>query len=170
MVGIPGNVMTLKVAVTAFAVLASLPAQAAWGAQAPLGLPEQPSLSQCIALHTTGADRLLTARWLFAVMAKSPQIADLAAVTTERTAQLDKAFAQLVVRIVNQDCIEQVRPLAAGNLASAFEQVGQALGETAMGELLGAKEVDKGVSAYTDYLSEDDFKPLMDSIPQDRSK
>jgi hypothetical protein len=154
----------------AFAALASLSAQTAWAAPAPQATAAQPSLAQCIALRTTGADRILTARWLFAVMAKSPLIADLAAVTTERTIELDKAFAKLVVRLVNQDCIEQVRPLTAGNMQNAFEQVGRALGETAMDELLGTKEVDKGVSAYAGYLKEDDFKPLIDSLPKDQSK
>lgn len=165
-----GGKMKLKVTGAAFTALVSLSAQTTWAASTPQGTAEQPSLSQCIALHTTGADRILTARWLFAVMAKSPQIADLAAVTPERTAELDKAFARLMVRIANQDCINQLRPLAAGNLKDAFEQVGKGLGETAMGELMGGKEVDKGIAAYTEYLSEDDFKPLMDGIPTSRSK
>jgi len=65
-----------------------------------------------------------------------------------------------------KDCINEVRPVAAGNVEDAFELVGAALGETAMNELMSGKEVDKGVRAYTEFLSEDDFKPLMDSLPK----
>jgi hypothetical protein len=35
-----------------------------------------------------------------------------------------------------------------------------------MGELMAGKEVDKSLGAYAKYLSEDDFKPLMDSLPK----
>lgn len=55
---------------------------------------------------------------------------------------------------------------AATQAAAKFS----ALGETAMDELLGTKEVEKGVSAYADYLKEDDFKPLINSLPKDQSK
>lgn len=162
--------MNYKVAWAAFAMLAGLSAPAAWGAPAAQATAEPTSLSQCVTLRTTGADRLLTARWLFAVMAKSPQIADLAAVTPERTDQLNKSFARLLVRIVNHDCIDQVRPLAIKDTKDAFGQVGRALGETAMGELLGAKEVDKGVTAYIAFLSKEDFRPLMESLPKTPAK
>ena len=39
-----------------------------------------------------------------------------------------------------------------------------------MKELMQGKEVDKSVSAYTDYLSEADFKSLFDSLPKKSSK
>ncbi len=39
----------------------------------------------------------------------------------------------------------------------------------AMKELPNGKEVDKAMSAYTDFISEDEFKPFMDSLPK-RSK
>jgi hypothetical protein len=150
----------------AIAVMALQSAQAAMGAPSVQTTAKQPSLSQCIAMRTTGADRMLTAQWLFAVMSKSPQIAHLSAVTAERTSELDKDFARLMARLITKDCIDQVRPLAAGDVKDAFEQVGGALGEIAMKELMTGKEVDKGVGAYGQYLSEEDFKPLMDSLPK----
>jgi hypothetical protein len=161
--------MKFKAIAVICGMMGSLSAQAAWGSQSAREPAAPASLSQCVALRTTGADRLLTARWLFAVMAKSPQIADLAAVTNERRIELDKAFARLLIRIVNQDCIEEVRPLVDRDAKDGFGQVGRALGETAMGELLGGKEVDQAVSAYAGYLSPDDFKPLMDSMPKAQS-
>lgn len=130
----------------------------------------QPSLSQCVALRTSGADRLLTARWFFAVLSKSPQIVDLSATTKIDTAQLDKGFAALLTRIVTKDCIAEIRPLAAIDVKAAFGAVGAALGEIAMQEMLSGKEVDQAVEAYTKYLSQEDFKPLMDSLPKSAKK
>jgi hypothetical protein len=162
--------MIFKVTATAIAVAASLASQPAWAATAAPTGAEQTSLSQCVVLRTSGADRLLTARWFFALMSRSPQIADLATVPNDDVAKLNKAFAQLLTRLIIDDCIDEVRPLAAKNMKDAFEQVGQSLGKIAMQELLGDKEVAKGAAAYTDYLSADDFTPLTDSIGKSRSK
>lgn len=156
--------MSSKLITLIAATVAGLTAQPACAAQAAGETPEQAALSQCVALRTTGADRLLTARWLFAVMAKSPQLGDLSAVTPERTKEINQEFAKLVTRLVTRDCIDQVRPVAAGKVEDAFEQVGSALGHTAMSELMSGEEVDKGISAYTDFLNRDDFKPLMDAL------
>src|SRR5262245_11770517 len=149
--------MSSKVMMMAVAAMAGLTSQSTWGASSSQETPDRAALSQCIALRTTGADRILTARWLFAVMSKSPQIVDLSAVTAERTKELNQDFAKLLTRLVTKDCIEEVRPVAVGNVDDAFEQVGAALGETAMAELMSGKDVDKGIKAYTEFLSEDDF-------------
>ena len=152
------------------AMMAVVGASSAGHASVQAKSEQQASLTECVTLRTTGADRLLTARWMFAVMATSPQIADLATVANQRKAELDKEFARLLVRLVNRDCIDQVRPLASEDLEGAFELAGRALGEVAMQELLGNPHVEKSIAAYTDYLSEDDFKPLMNSIATAQSK
>jgi hypothetical protein len=162
--------MRLTGAGLALAVLTGLSAPVALGATVQGAAAGEVALSQCVSLKTTGADRILTARWMFAAMAKSPHISDLGTVSDVRKAELDKAFSRLLVRIVNKDCIEQVRPLAAANMEDAFGRVGEALGTVAMQELIGDKEVGKSLSAYVDYLSEDDFKPLRDSIGKPQSK
>lgn len=159
----------MKLIVSALAVMAGLLAQPA--SAAPAGTDaEQAALAQCVAMRTTGADRALTAQWIFAAMAKSPHIADLSAVSDQRRAELDKGFGGLITRIVVKDCLEQMRPLAAKDLQGAFEMAGKALGEIAMQELMGNPAVDKAIGAYTEYLSEDDFKPLMDGIDKGQAK
>jgi hypothetical protein len=155
--------MKVRFAVAAVIILS---AQAAMGAPPLQTTAQQGSIVQCVVMRTTGADRMLTAQWLFAVMSKSPQIAPLSAVTADRTSQLNKDFARLMVRLANKDCIDQVRPLAADDLKGAFGQVGAALGQIAMQELMSGKEVDEAVEAYANYLSESDFKALMDSLPK----
>lgn len=162
--------MKLGVVGVPFLAMACLPLQGAAGASVQAAATAQSALSQCVVMRTTGADRVLTAQWMFAAMAKSPQIADLSAVTAQRKVEIDKAFGQLITRIVMKDCLDQVRPLAAEGLEDAFGLVGSALGEVAMRELLENENVDKAIGAYTDYVSEDDFKPLIDSIAKGQSK
>jgi len=100
------------------------------------------------------------------MMTNSPQISDLSNVPAERTKELNQGFAKLLTRIITKDCIAEVRPLAADNLDEAFGLVGKALGETGMNELMSGKEVDKAMSDYADFISEDDFKPFLDSLPK----
>lgn len=157
--------MSSKVIIIAVAS-ASLMSGPAWAGSPSGETSEQAALAQCVALKTTGADRVLTARWLFAVLSKSSQIADLSAVTPEQTKSINQDFAKLVARLVTKDCIDEVRPLAAANVDDAFGQVGEALGETAMKELMNAKEVEKAIGEYANFLSEDDFKPLIDTLPK----
>lgn len=154
----------------AVSVWTALMAQPAWSSAAQGAPTGEAALSECVVMRTTGADRVLTAQWMFAAMAKSPQIADLAAVTDQRKVEFDKAFGQLMTRIVMKDCLDQMRPVAAKDFEHAFEVVGRALGEVAMQELMGNEKVDKAIGAYTDYLSEDDFKPLVESIDKAQSK
>lgn len=158
--------MSSRLAIAAFGVITGLMSQEAWCAQSSEGASQQAALAQCVSMHTTGADRMMTARWLFAMMARSPQIADLSAVSEERTKELNQGFAKLFTRLITKDCTAEVRPLAVADLQDAFGQIGKALGETAMNELMNGKEVDKAMGAYTDFISEDEFKPFMDSLPK----
>ena len=150
----------------AVGVLAAVTSQAAWCAQPTAGTADRAAVSQCVAMHTTGADRMAAARWLFAMMARSPQISDLATVAADRTNELNQGFAKLITRLVVKDCLTEVRPLAAASLEDGFGAIGQALGETAMKELTNGKEVDDAMGAYTKFLVEDEFKPLIDSLPK----
>lgn len=158
--------MSSRFTVAALGALAGLMSQPAWSAQPAGGTMGQAALAQCIALNTTGADRVLTARWLFAMLGKSSQIADLSTGDAERENELNKGFAKLFTRIITKDCTAELRPLAAADLTDAFEKVGEALGETAMNELMNDKVVEKALGDYAEFISEDDFKPFMDSLPK----
>ena len=159
----------MKSALLAMGLLAVV-AQPSAAAPASGAEAQRAELAQCVEMRTSGADRTLTAQWMFSAMAKSPHIASLASVSDQRRTELNKAFAQILTRLVIKDCLEQVRPLAIANLEDAFEVVGRALGEVAMQELMGNPDVDKAIGAYADFLSEDEFKPLTDSLDKAHSK
>ena len=157
--------MHSKLRIVAYSTLAGLMSQAGWCAS-PSADAAEVALNQCVSMRTTGADRTLVARWLFAIMATSPQITDLSAVTAEHRKKLNQDFAALFTRLISDDCAAEVRPLAATGLEDAFGAVGKALGETAMTELMSGKEVDKALRAYTAFISEEDFTPFIESLPE----
>lgn len=159
-----------KIVGLSIALLAGLAAQPVLAATIQASSGGEAELRQCVAMSTTGADRVLTAQWMFAAMAKSPHISSFSTVPTQRKVELDKGFAQLMTRLAIKDCFREIEPLAAANLQGAFELVGRALGEIAMEELMTDKNVDKAIGEYTDYLSKDDFKPLFDSLDGRQSK
>jgi hypothetical protein len=151
-------------------VAAALMSPPAWAATSENAANAEAVLRQCVIMRTTGADRVLTAQWMFAAMSKSPHISGLATVTAQQKSELDRGFAQLITRIAVKDCLEQIETLAAGDIKGTFELVGGALGEIAMKELMTDKNVEKAIGEYTDYLSEDDFKPLIDRVDANQSK
>jgi len=160
----------MKSALLAMGLLTGVVVQPAAAAPALGTEAQRTELAQCVVMRTTGADRTMTAQWMFAAMSRSPHIAPIASVSAQRKVELDKEFGKLITRIVIKDCLQQVRPIANANLEEAFELVGRALGEVAMQELLGNADVDKAIGEYAQYLSEEDFKPLIDSLDKAQSK
>jgi hypothetical protein len=152
-----------RVGIAAFAIasaqaaLTAQPVETGAGPTAPL----QGAVSQCITQRTIGLDRPLLAQWMFAAMATSPSIAELAAVTHERRAELDRTFAELMTRIVTKDCSEQLIALAAADPENAYLTVLSTLDDIAVQELrVGALDTDKPLDAYEKYLNQEDFKAL----------
>lgn len=155
---------------TSCGIAGAMLAQAATAAPIEGMATEKAALTQCIEMRTTGADRVLTAQWIFAAMAKSPHIASLSSVPDQRKVEVDQAFSQLLTRIVMKDCLDQMLPLATQDLEGAFELGGRALGEVAMQELMGNEKVDKAIADYTRFLSEEDFRPLIEAVEKRQSK
>ena len=103
-------------------------------------------------------------------MSKAPQISDLATLSDQRKTDLDKEFGRLVTRLITRDCLKEVRPLVADDTKMGFSRVGGALGRIAMQELFGNPQAERSLTAYTEYLSEADFKPIMDVVEKSRAK
>ena len=143
-------------AVLAGTLLAAAPASAT---AEPESAPGE-VLGRCMVLKSTGADRLLVARWFVAATASAPQAADVATVRSGRKDELDRAMAALFTRLLATDCADEARPLFAAGAGSeaGFRVAGEALGRVAIGELLGNQAARTALSAYTKYLRPEDFR------------
>lgn len=118
------------------------------------------ALGQCFVLKTTGADRLLVARWLAGAMGMGDATRDL--VTVDETAKLatDKAMAALFTRLFTKDCAEQAAPLVKAQNQSGMEAAGGMLGEMAMRELMSDPKVSASTFAYLQFIDPAKFAAL----------
>lgn len=117
-------------------------------------------LSECVALKTTGEDRLTVARWMIGAFAMAPQMQDVVSAVPAKKIEADQGMARLFTRLLTVDCAAYAGPLLKGGRTGALEVAGGKLGEIAIAELLTSKEASNALEAYADYLNEADFKSL----------
>jgi hypothetical protein len=117
---------------------------------------EVDALSECLVAKSTGADRVLLAKWIAAAMLSAPQLADIGKVDASKRDSLDRDTAALFTRIVTKDCLEQARP-AFKQGSTAMSGAFEALGRVAMQELTGNPQSSAAFATFTKYLREEDF-------------
>lgn len=112
------------------------------------------ALGTCLVDNTTGKDRKELARWIFMAMTAHPDIRELSAATEEQTIQSNKNMANLVTRLLTENCTAEVRAARseAGGANTNMFQAFKSLGEVAMQELMGNRNVAKSVGDYVQYL------------------
>ena len=87
----------------ALAIAGSSPSSQTPAADAPR------TLGQCMAMKTTGEDRILVARWMLVAMASAPQMADFLTVAPGKKDGLDRGMATLFTRLLVRDCPDASR-------------------------------------------------------------
>jgi hypothetical protein len=118
------------------------------------------ALSDCVVMKTTGQDRLIVVKWLFAGLASAPQVAEVATITSVQKEERDRAMAGLLTRLMVTDCVTESRPLFLTHNSAGFRTVGETLGRIAMQELMGNENTAAAMQSYTKYLNPEDFKKV----------
>lgn len=131
-------------------------------AQSMIAAPSSGSqaLGRCFVLKTTGADRLLIARWLAGAMGSGSATKDLVTVNQARKTATDQGMAQLFTRLFTQDCAEQAAPLMKARDSKGVEAAGGMLGEIAMRELMSDPAVSASIFGYMKFLDFSKFGAL----------
>jgi hypothetical protein len=118
-------------------------------------------LGQCIALKSTGEDRLAAARWFAAALASAPAIRDIATIDAAKKDLADTKIAQVVTRLLTIDCVVQSKPLYKARSSAGFRAAGEVLGKLAMQELLGDPvQAQAMMGGYLSHIRPEDFSPL----------
>lgn len=112
------------------------------------------ALGTCFVDNTTGKDRKELARWIFMAVTAHPDIRELSAATEEQIVQSNKNMAILVTRLLTENCTAEVRAARneGGGANTNMFQAFKSLGEVAMQELMGNRNVAKSVGDYVQYL------------------
>ena len=95
--------------------------------------PTVDQLSDCLVKATTAADKTTVFQWTFTALAAHPDLKDFSSVTPEQKNQLDQKLAQVLQRVIVEQCSTQTKAVIQAEgiqaVGEAFQQLGQSAGE-----------------------------------------
>ena len=132
--------------------------------------PTVDQLSDCLVKATTATDKTTVLQWTFVALSAHPDLKTFSNVTEAQRNQLDEKFAQVVQRVLVDQCAAQTKAVIKAEglqaVGDSFQQLGRATGE----EILQNPEVKqqlKGIIRYVDlnklvvtFLTPDIFSKL----------
>jgi hypothetical protein len=129
--------------------------------QAAMANPATNQLGECLKSSTNGKDRTDLARWIFISMSAHPEMNKLTTVTPTTRNDADRGMAQLVTRLLTENCTEQTRAVMQAEGSQGMLSAFRSLGEVAMMELMSNAEVSATISGYTKFLDQGKFEALL---------
>lgn len=109
---------------------------------------ESRALANCIALSTSGRDRILTAQWFAISVGSASSMEGIVTVNPEARKKSDEAMGELFTRIFTRDCRAQAAPLFARGDVNGLQSAGGKLGQIAMSELMNDPLVSASMMGY----------------------
>jgi hypothetical protein len=122
--------------------------------------PFNDALSVCLVKSTSERDRTVLARWVFAAMARHPQVADLSKVTDADGEKLNKEVADLFWALVSDRCGKETREAVQYEGASTISSSFEVLGKVAMQGLMAEPAVNAYMAKMGENLDEAKLKEL----------
>ncbi|HZR61988.1 MAG TPA: hypothetical protein VFA80_13655 [Xanthobacteraceae bacterium] len=117
--------------------------------------PYTDDLSKCLVASTTSDDQVVFARWLFGVLSLHPGVGNLASITPDERAAIDKKAIDLYVRLMSVDCrqplVSAIKYEGLGAIQTSF----QLLGQVAMRGLMGDTKVAQGLKTLSLAVAQD---------------
>jgi len=129
--------------------------------QAAMANPVTNQLGECLKSNTNGKDRTDLARWIFISMSAHPEMSKLTTITPDIRNEADRGMAQLVTRLLIDNCAEQSRAVMQSEGGPGMLSAFRSLGEVAMMELMSNAEVSATISGYTKFLDQGKFEALL---------
>ncbi|WP_089603668.1 hypothetical protein [Acinetobacter piscicola] len=127
-------------------------------------------LSDCLVKATTATDKTTVLQWTFSALSTHPDLKALSNVTDAQRDQLDQKFAQVLQRVIVEQCATQTKAVIQTEglqaVGDSFQELGRSTGE----DIIQNPEVKKqlqGVIRYVDlnklvttFLTPDIFNKL----------
>ena len=110
-------------------------------------------LSDCLMKSTTEADKTTVLQWTFVALSSHPDLQAFSQVSTDQKQQLDKNLAQVLQRIMIEQCAAETKAVIQTEGIEAVGNSFQELGRTTGDAILKNPEVKqqlKGVIRYLD--------------------
>lgn len=132
--------------------------------------PTVDQLSDCLVKATTASDKTAVLQWTFAALSTHPDLKAFSNVSEAQRNQLDQKFAQVVQRVITEQCAAQTKAVIQAEGLQAVGESFQQLGRSTGDEIISNPEVKqqlRGVVRYIDlnklvttFLTPDIFSKL----------
>ncbi|MCK8514766.1 hypothetical protein M0534_00265 [Methylonatrum kenyense] len=116
-------------------------------------------LGNCLVQSSTGAQRIILARWIGLALLAHPSVRDSVAVPNQVVNETNRDAARTFTHLISEACRTQSSD-ALREGVGAFEAAFEVLGEIAMQEITSDADVDARLMGFLDYMNEDDFRFL----------
>jgi hypothetical protein len=121
-------------------------------AQVAMAGPAVDQLSDCLMKSTTATDKTTVLQWTFVALSTHPDLQSFSHVTAEQKQQLDKNLAQVLQRIIVEQCSAQTKAVIQAEgleaIGDSFQQLGRTTGE----EILKNPEVNQQLKGLVRYI------------------
>ena len=117
-------------------------------------------LKRCIVASTSSEDRLAFVRWIFGAIADHPAVSDFSNVSEESRRESAVLSAQMMERLVLEDCRPQAILALRYEGYNAIEEAFGAVGEMAMGDLMADESVSSQMDALGTHVDEARWRAL----------
>ena len=132
--------------------------------------PTVDQLSDCLVKATTATDKTTVLQWTFVALSAHPDLKSFSNVTEDQRNQLDQKFAQVLQRVIVEQCATQTKAVIQAEgiqaVGDSFQELGRATGEDII-KNPQVKQQLKGVIRYVDlnkliatFLTPDIFSKL----------
>ena len=114
--------------------------------------PSVDQLSDCLLKATTATDKTTVLQWTFVALSTHPDLQIFSQVTEAQKNQLDQKFAQVVQRVIVEQCAVQTKAVIQTDglqaVGDSFQELGRATGE----EIIQNPEVKKQLNGLIRYI------------------
>ncbi len=109
-------------------------------------------LSRCLVESSSANDKALLVKWMFTSMALHPDVAAMSNVTEAQRDEVNKAAAQMFMRLMTETCLVQSKKAIQYEGAAAVEQGFNAFGQVAGKELFAHPNVAQALAGLQTHL------------------
>lgn len=118
-------------------------------------------MARCFADSTTGKDRREMARWIFLAMAAHPDLRTLVPAADGPREASQKTFAQMVSRLMTENCTAEVKAAVKTDGSMAFKKAFGQLGQLAMMELMSNPDVASAISGFERHVDKEKLEAVI---------
>ena len=116
--------------------------------------PQSDALGTCLTDNTNGKERKELAQWIFIAISAHPEMSNLSSVSKQDREKSNKGMADIVMRLLTEDCAIQARAAVNAEGGEGLESSFKVLGRIAMQEIMSNQSVSTSIADYVKFLDQ----------------